>query len=592
MRVKILKYLKGFLIIATQLVIFLSCVKDEKLSAAIIAGPSVNFLTPTKVQITWETDIPGNSTVEYGLDTSLDSIYVDNEERQSHNVILSGLSFNKTYYYRISSISSSFDTEVSGEINSFTTGGNIINIVTGPIVELITPSEVLISWDTDTLGNSIVEYGMNTNLDSSYIDDEEGKFHSVTITNLYPDLKYFYRITSVSSALNAQVSSAIDTFTTLEGVISIISPPVVEHTSPVEVQITWDTDVTGSSIVNYGLTTDLGSQVLDSEEQLSHSITLMDLAPDTPYYYRVTSISSGLNAQASSAIDTFTTIEGVISILSPPVVENISPVEVQITWDTDITGNSIVDYGLTTDLGSQILDSEEQLSHSINLTDLTPGTLYYYEVTSVSSALNAQVSSAIDTFTTDAGVISIISPPVVEHTSPVEVQIIWDTDITGNSIVDYGLTTDLGSQVMDSEEQLLHSINLTDLTPSTTYYYQVTSISSALNAYASSVIDSFTTSTGELNIVMGPEVEIVSSTEVLITWDTDIISNSIIDYSTTTNLDSQVIDLTEQLSHSMTLTNLTDSTTYYYQVTSVSSALNVQVSSEIDTFATSGLMGR
>ena len=207
-------------------------------------------------------------------------------------------------------------------------------------------------------------------------------------------------------------------------------------------------------------------------------------------------------------------------------------------------------------------------------------------------SLNVQASSVIDTFTTIEGIISIISQPVVELISPVEVQITWDTDIAGNSIVDYGITSDLGSQVMDAQEQLSHSIVLIDLAPDTPYYYRVTSISSALNAQASSVIDSFTTSPGEVNIVMGPMVELISSTEVLITWDTDIIGNSIMDYGTTTNLDSQVVDLDEQLSHSITLIDLATGSTYYYQVTSISSALNVQVSSAIDTFATSGLRGR
>ncbi|MCH7614007.1 MAG: fibronectin type III domain-containing protein [Candidatus Marinimicrobia bacterium] len=376
----------------------MSCVKDEKLSAAIVAGPSVNLLTSNKVLIIWETDVPGNSIVEYGLDVTLDSTHIENEERQSHAVILSDLDFNETYYYRISSISSSFDTEVSSEIDSFRTSENVINIVTGPIVELIAPTEVVISWDTDILGNSMVEYGTNNNLDSSYIDNEEGKFHRVTLTDLIPDTIYYYRVASASMSLNVQTASVIDTFTTIEGIISIISQPVVELISPVEVQITWDTDIAGNSIVDYGITSDLGSQVMDAQEQISHSIVLTDLTPDTPYYYRVTSISSALNAQASSVIDSFITSSGEINIVMGPMVELISSTEVLITWDTNIIGNSIMDYGTTTNLDSQVVDLDEQLSHSIMLIDLATGSTYYYQVTSISSALNVQVSSAIDTF--------------------------------------------------------------------------------------------------------------------------------------------------------------------------------------------------
>jgi phosphodiesterase/alkaline phosphatase D-like protein len=378
----------------------MSCAENETLSAAIVDGPSVNLLEPSKVLITWETDIPGNSIVEYGLDTTLDSIYVDDEERQFHNVILSGLSFNKTYYYRISSISASFDTEVTSKIDSFTTSENTISIVTAPIVEFIDPTEVVITWDTDTTGNSIVEYGINNNLDSSYFDYEEVKFHSVSLTNLMPDTIYYYRVISISQGIDAQVSSMIDTFTTIEGIINIISLPVVESISPVEVQITWDTDVSGNSIVDYGMTSGLGEQIVDSEEQLSHGIVLTGLTPDTQYYYRVTSISSVLDAQVSSTIDSFTTSTSEINIVMGPTVEVVSSTEVLITWDTDIIGNSIIDYSTTTNLDSQVVDLTEQLSHSIMLTDLVADSTYYYQVTSVSSALNVQVSSEIDTFVT------------------------------------------------------------------------------------------------------------------------------------------------------------------------------------------------
>jgi hypothetical protein len=57
-------------------------------------------------------------------------------------------------------------------------------------------------------------------------------------------------------------------------------------------------------------------------------------------------------------------------------------------------------------------------------------------------------------------------------------------------------------------------------------------------------------------------------TTAQITWTTDKISTSKIDYGTTTALDDSFIDPTTVLSHSSTLTGLTAATFYYYNVTS------------------------
>ncbi len=51
-----------------------------------------------------------------------------------------------------------------------------------------------------------------------------------------------------------------------------------------------------------------------------------------------------------------------------------------ISWTTNFPAGGIVGYGITPQLGSQILDSAFKTAHSINLTGLTPNTLYYYLV--------------------------------------------------------------------------------------------------------------------------------------------------------------------------------------------------------------------
>ena len=74
--------------------------------------------------------------------------------------------------------------------------------------------------------------------------------------------------------------------------------------------------------------------------------------------------------------------------------------EATITWKTDEPSISWVVYGTTTDYGKEI-KTTNTTSHSLTLTDLSPATLYHYQIKSRDSAGNTG-SSSDKTFTTKA----------------------------------------------------------------------------------------------------------------------------------------------------------------------------------------------
>jgi hypothetical protein len=61
----------------------------------------------------------------------------------------------------------------------------------------------------------------------------------------------------------------------------------------------------------------------------------------------------------------------------------------------------------------------------------------------------------------------------------------WETDEPASSVVDYGRTTALGSQASDGARVTEHSVELTGLSPSTTYRYRVSSVDAAGNTAVS-----------------------------------------------------------------------------------------------------------
>ncbi|RLG21273.1 hypothetical protein DRN74_03355 [Candidatus Micrarchaeota archaeon] len=81
-----------------------------------------------------------------------------------------------------------------------------------------------------------------------------------------------------------------------------------------------------------------------------------------------------------------------------PIISNIdaselSNVRVKISWDTDESANSTVDYGTTLSLGSRNSSSSFVESHAIWLTGLSPDTLYHFNVTSCDQYENCNESS-------------------------------------------------------------------------------------------------------------------------------------------------------------------------------------------------------
>ena len=160
--------------------------------------------------------------------------------------------------------------------------------------------------------------------------------------------------------------------------------------------VSWTTSSSANSRVDYGTTTAYGSNVSNSTLVTSHSLTLTSLTCNTTYHYEITSVGSA--GSASTADATFTTSACGITISGVSVSPTATTAVV--SWTTNVSANSRVDYGTTTAYGSNVSDSTLVTSHSLTLNSLTCNTTYHYEITSVGSAGSASTADA--TFTTGA----------------------------------------------------------------------------------------------------------------------------------------------------------------------------------------------
>ncbi|MGR9088590.1 MAG: fibronectin type III domain-containing protein [Gammaproteobacteria bacterium] len=85
-----------------------------------------------------------------------------------------------------------------------------------------------------------------------------------------------------------------------------------------------------------------------------------------------------------------------------------------ITWITDESSDSVVDFGLTPGYGSNAGSAAQVTAHIVHLTGLVPGAFYHFRVSSTDASGNKASSSDL-AFTTKTDVSPIFKLSLPEH---------------------------------------------------------------------------------------------------------------------------------------------------------------------------------
>jgi hypothetical protein len=224
-----------------------------------------------------------------------------------HEIVLSGLLKNKTYYYKIAAIDMSENQEESFVQNFSTRGMKKDDLIKPQFIEQkvvqITNNAVAIFWMTNEETNAIVYYGTEKEgLKKTAGFGGFQKEHELFIYKLSPGTKYNLRITAKDRAGN-EVNGQFFTFNTNNYVgngpdLSIYSIKPLsfdeELIFPRRAVIMFETNLISKSIIQYGIASGKYKyKIIVSEfRNRNHQITLPDLEPDTSYYYKITAYDS------------------------------------------------------------------------------------------------------------------------------------------------------------------------------------------------------------------------------------------------------------------------------------------------------------
>jgi Domain of unknown function (DUF4082)/Purple acid Phosphatase, N-terminal domain len=543
----------------------------------------------------------------------------------------------------------------------FTTVSTVPPTITNVGTSSITDTTALISWTTNEAANSQVNYGTTTAYGSSTaLDSNSVTSHSETVSGLTANTTYHYQVLSRDSNGNLGVSADFTFTTAAPGsafpVISSVGSSSITASGAV---ITWTTNEATTSQVNYGTTAAYGSSSsLDSSLVTSHSVTLSGLTGSTLYHYQVLSRDSSGNLTASGDY-TFTTVAQCCTIwpptATPTTVTQNDPSAVELgvkfysntngfitavrfyksslntgthignLWDNSgnllatatfinetasgwqqvnfstpvaVTANTVYVASYHTSVGYYSGDANYFATSGVTNLPLTapengadgPNGLYVYGANSAYptnsyASTNFWVDVVFTTVSTVPPTITNVGASSITATTAV---ISWTTNEAANSQVNYDTTTAYGSSTaLDSNSVTSHSETVSGLTASTLYHYQVLSRDSFGNLGTSGDFTFTTAAPGTAApVISNVTASSITATTAVISWTTNEAANSQVNYGTTTAYGSSTtLDSNSVTSHSESLSGLTASTLYHYQVLSRDSAGNLTASGDF-TFTT------
>ena len=276
-------------------------------AVAVAVGSGGNTAT-----ITWTTDEPANSQVEYGTDSnSLTLTASDATLVTSHSITLTGLTPATTYYYRVTSTDAANNSATSpaspAAPASFFTADTIPPVITAVTATVGTGNTATITWTTDEPSDSRVNYGTDSNsLALAASDASLITSHTITLTGLASATTYYFRVSSTDTYGNSAASPASPappaSFLSADTTPPVISAVTANAGSGGNATITWVTDEPANSRVDYGTSSNsLALSASSASLVTSHSLSLTGLAPATTYYFRVTSADAANNSATSPA---------------------------------------------------------------------------------------------------------------------------------------------------------------------------------------------------------------------------------------------------------------------------------------------------
>lgn len=590
------------------------------MAPVVVEGVTVGGITTDSALVTWKTQVTSTATVRFGTEMgSLDRTALSATPTGAHQLSLTGLTRNTTYYVRVDSVSADDATLTSSSpVLSFTTASvadttepqfSALPVLTG-----MSDTALHLVWSTDefTTGELVVS---DENGNTTTTTEQAARNHALTLEGLTPDTDYDVLVTArdMSGNLNT-VMLAVRTMAEPDrSPARIVDGVLLTRISDTQIGLRWTTDEPATTTVVFSEDDSLSLEQTLPGLRREHHVTLVGLSPDTAYNMEVRSVDWRENGTTRGTVATTTTRatarDGAPVFLAAPQVLGVTDSRAVIYWETDHAADSTVRFNAENGAARTVGDSTQGLSHRIVLTGLQAGTTYRFSATSRNLAGEQTTASTTAgpgedgglalTFTTaaaaDVTAPQIIEGPVVVGATDEGFTVVWTTDELADSYVRYGLVSAVGRQeYQDNTLRTEHIVTIRGLASESDYELVVNSADASGNGPVSAAPLMASTTVGIDStapvFTTAPVATAVTSRTATLAWGVNELAGADVTLAVAVGA-VESVQATAALGtgQSVVLTNLDPGTTYGYTVRAVDQNQNETTASGQFTTAASEL---
>lgn len=439
-------------------------------------------------------------------------------------------------------------------------------------------------------------------------DGENFSYYSDTRSTGYLDTglsntsTYYYKVTAVD---NAGAESAFSSIVSKMPTGKYTEPPIIlsgpEYVATASsAVITWSTDRQSSSFVAYSKDKSFAESKGQLENVTSHKVILTGLEPGTKYNFKVQSLDENRDyptADAFSEEMSFTT--DVAPGISDVVISNVGLYSVTISFKTTTVATSEILYGPTNSYGTKISDNSGAgvTVHTINIENLNHSSLYHFKINGTDTDGNSLISDDYSFETLTFPRVYGLTFEQQKNTATSTLLVSWESNVpTSSTILVYEGNSATPRELSSASLAVKHSVVVTDLKDNTTYRM----IAQGRDAYGNLAVSDENRVTTDYDTRPPVVSNIISesstsgygsnaSSQVVISWDSDELSTSQVEYSEGVTGDSFSMstpkDSSLTTSHVVIIRDLEPSSSYYFRVVS-SDKSNNQTKSETGSVLT------
>jgi hypothetical protein len=285
--------------------------------------------------------------------------------------------------------------------------------------------------------------------------------------------RYYYQVKACDNTNNCgAVGSTVNELPTgkFTSPARLVSGPTVSSVTTKRATISWSTDRASDSKVAIGTASGKysPSEVGNSNQVSSHTISLDNLSPGTTYYFKVKWTDEDGNT-GTSPERTFTTAP------APSIKEveatNITLSGASIAFTTRGATKANIYYGTSEAFGGveAVNTSTDESRYQINLADLQDGTKYYYMVSTFDPE-GSEYEGNVASFTTPPRprIANLRFQPVVGEPTSTQ-RVTWETNVPSSSQVSYNRTNSAPIEVQSSKLVTSHEIVIRNLIDDSEY---------------------------------------------------------------------------------------------------------------------------